>query len=171
MVEDEQPAADDAVSTVLTPRQLAAQRRRRRRRRRRAFGVLVFFAVAAGVFAAAYFSLVGSDTGSNGAAGRRAPRSTTTTVPRPTGPYRVVTGVNVRQGPGTNYPTVGTVETGHSVFVACVTDGESVDGPTGPSTKWVRLAGFGPLGYVTVQYVTMGSDLDIPGKIPVCSEI
>ncbi len=57
------------------------------------------------------------------------------------------------------------------MFVACVIDGESVAGPAGPTTKWVRLAGFGPQGYVTVVYVTMGSDLDVPGKIPVCGSI
>jgi len=131
----------------------------------------VFLAVAVGVLAVAYFSLVGSDTSSNDTARVRTPRSTTTTTPRPAGPYRVVTGVNVREGPGTNYPTAGTIETGHEVFVACVIDGESIDGPIGPSTKWVRLAGFGPQGYVTVQYVTIGPDLDNPDKIPVCSGI
>jgi Bacterial SH3 domain len=171
VVEEDQPAGDaPGVQAPLMPRQLAAQHRRRRRRRRRAFGVLVFVAVAVGVFAAAYFSLVGTDS-SKDTAGRRPPLSTTTTAPRPAGPYRVVTGVNVREGPATTYPSVGTVETGHVVFVACVIDGEPVEGPIGPSTKWVRLAGFGPQGYVTAQYVNMGSDLDIPGKIPVCGGI
>ena len=54
------------------------------------------------------------------------------------------------------------------MFVTCVIDGESIDGPTGPSTKWVRLGGFGPTGYVTVQYVDLGADLQTPGKIPAC---
>ena len=83
-------------------------------------------------------------------------------------PYRVITGVNIRQGPGTSTPSLGTIETGHIVFFTCVVDGEPVDGPKGPSTKWLRLIGFGPSGYLTVQYVDLGADLDIPGKIPVC---
>jgi uncharacterized protein YraI len=77
--------------------------------------------------------------------------------------------VNVRQGPGTNFPTVGTIQTGAQVFASCVTEGAPVDGPTGQVTKWLRLTGFGPIGYLTVAYVDTGDDLNVAGKIPVCS--
>ena len=148
----------------LTPRQRAT----RRRHRRRVLGVLVFVLVAGGVFAAAYFALAGPDNSSNVATGPTTELTTTTTGPKAAGPYRVITGGNIRQGPGTTFPSVGTIETGHVVFVTCVVDGQSVDGPTGPSTKWLRLIGFGPTGYLTVQYVDLGTDLSVPGKIPVC---
>lgn len=148
----------------LTPRQRAT----RRRHRRRVLGVLVFVLVAGGVFAAAYFALAGPDNSSNVATGPTTELTTTTTGPKAAGPYRVITGVNIRQGPGTTFPSVGTIETGHVVFVTCVVDGQPVDGPTGPSTKWLRLIGFGPTGYLTVQYVDLGTDLSVPGKIPVC---
>ncbi|MDQ1431482.1 MAG: hypothetical protein QOF40_2084 [Actinomycetota bacterium] len=133
------------------------------------FGVLLFFVVAIGVFSATYLTFVGSDSSSNNAAAPTAELATTTTGPKVAGPYRVITGVNVRQGPGTNYPSVGTIQTGHVVFITCTVDGQPVVGPRGPSTKWLKLIGFGPIGYITVQYVDIGSDLDAPGKIPVCA--
>ena len=148
----------------LTPRQRAS----RRRHRRRVFGVLVYVLVAGGVLAATYFSVAGSDDSSDDAVSSNPELTTTTTAVPAAGPYRVITGVNIRQGPGTTFPSVGTIETGHSVFVTCVVDGQPVDGPTGPSTKWLRLVGFGPVGYLTVQYVDLGTDLTVPGKIPVC---
>ncbi len=130
--------------------------------------MLVFVAVVVGVFVAAYVTLSGPDDSSTQATSDTGQSTTTTTVPKPKGPYRVITGVNIRQGPGTTYPSLGKIELGHTVFVTCVTDGESVDGPTGPSTKWVRLGGFAAGGYLTVQYVDMKTDLQIPGKIPAC---
>jgi hypothetical protein len=163
----EDPQADEVAdgAAPLSPRQRAV----RRRHRRRVFGVLLFFLVAVGVFAAAYFTLVRSDSSSNKVARPSAALSTTTTGPKVAGPYRVITGVNIRQVPGTTFPSVGTIETGHVVFVTCVVDGQAVEGPRGPSTKWLKLIGFGPIGYLTVQYVDLGSDLDVPGKIPVCA--
>jgi Bacterial SH3 domain len=163
VVDEEQVRGIETAAPSLTPRQRAA----RRRHRRRVFGVFVFLVVAGGVVAAAYFSFAGDDS-SNDASRPRPDLTTTTTGPPVAGPYRVITGVNIREGPGTTFPSVGTIETGHVVFVTCVVDGQPVDGPVGPSTKWVKLIGFGPVGYLTVQYVELGSDLDVPGKIPVC---
>jgi hypothetical protein len=165
VVDERQDAeSEPAGPSPLTPRQRAA----RRRHRRRVFGVFVFLAVAVGVVAAAYFTFVGPDDSPDVATRPRAELTTTTTGAPVAGPYRVTTGVNIRQGPGTTYPAVGTIETGHVVFVTCVLDGESVVGPAGPSTKWLRLIGFGPPGYLTVQYVDVGGDLAVPGKIPIC---
>ena len=132
------------------------------------FGVFVFLVVAGAVLAAAYVSLAGSDDAANDVTRPTTDLVTTTTAVPAAGPYRVTTGVNIRQGPGTTFPSVGTIEIGHVVFVACVVDGQPVDGPTGPSTKWLRLTGFGPVGYLTVQYVDLGTDLTVPGKIPPC---
>jgi hypothetical protein len=165
---DEGSTGDEPASrATLTPRQLRA----RRRRRRRVAGVVIFLAVACGVLGAAYLAMAGSDDSSSGSTrSSTAPAgATTTTVAKPAGPYRVTTGVNVRQGPGTNYPTVGMIETGYQVFVSCVAEGTPVDGPSGPVTKWLRLSGFGPVGYLTVVYVDIGDDLNIAGKIPACS--
>jgi Bacterial SH3 domain len=127
--------------------------------------VLLFLAVAGGVIAVAYLAVAGPDGSDRADRSTTSTGPTTTTVAKPAGPYRVTTGVNVRQGPGLNFATVGTIETGHSVFVACVIEGASVDG----ITKWVRLAGFGPSGYLTVRYLDTGDDLNIEGKIPGCA--
>jgi hypothetical protein len=163
---DEQPGGQGSGAP---PPRTARQLRARRRRRRRAIGTLVFIAVAIGIFAAAYFVFIGDDSSDRDAATATTAGVTTTSVPKPAGPYRVTTGVNVRQGPGTNFPAVGTIETGHQVFVSCVVDGQPVDAPSGPVTKWLRLTGFGPVGYLTVAYVDVGDDLNVPGKIPACA--
>jgi hypothetical protein len=162
---DGQPEGEAAdAPPPLTPRQVRA----RRRRRRRILGTLLFLAVAAGVFAAVYFVLVADDS-SDRAATPTSAAVTITTAPKPAGPYRVTTGVNIRQGPGTTFPAVGAIETGHQVFVSCVIDGQPVDAPSGPTTKWLRLTGFGPAGYLTVAYVDVGDDLNVPGRIPACT--
>jgi hypothetical protein len=163
---DERPAGEGSDAPPPVP---ARQARARRRRHRRVLGTLLFFAVAIGIFAAAYFVLIDDDSSDRGAATATSAGVTSTTVHPAAGPYRVTTGVNVRKGPGTTFPTVGTIETGHVVFVSCVVDGEPVDAPTGPVTKWLRLTGFGPVGYLTVAYVDVGDDLSVEGKIPVCS--
>jgi hypothetical protein len=150
----------------VTPR----QRRVRRRRRRRLIGVLIFTVVAVGILGVAYLAVAGPDDSEADRSGPTAVTGpSTTTVAKPAGPYRVTTGVNVRQGPGTNFPAVGTVQTGHQVFVSCVAEGQAVDGPSGPVTKWLRLTGFGPVGYLTALYVDTGDDLKVAGKIPACA--
>ena len=126
--------------------------------------------VAVGILGVAYLVVVGARRHRGRPRGRARHRPvTTTTAAKPAGPYRVTTGVNIRQGPGTNFPSVGTIETGRQVFVCCVIDGQPVDGPSGPITKWLRLTGFGPVGYLTVAYVDVGDDLNVAGKIPPCA--
>jgi len=143
--------------------------RARRRRRRRRLGALVFALIAVGVVGATYLSLTG---GSKSSEARKTVTTlpVTTTVAKPFGPYKVTTGVNVRQGAGTNFPSAGTISTGHSVFVACVVEGQPVAAPSGPETRWLRLSGFGPTGYVTALYVNTGDDLT-NNKIPRCSGV
>jgi uncharacterized protein YraI len=165
-VDEPSTGGEPTPGPTLTPRQVRARRRRRRRR----IGVAIFVVVAAGVIGAAYLAVAGSDDSSD--ASRAAPSSagaTTTTVVKPAGPYKVTTDVNIRQGPGTNFPTVGTVEPGHEVLVDCVAQGESVNGPAGPDPRWLRISGFGRAGYLTVIYVSVGDDLNVPGKIPACT--
>jgi hypothetical protein len=161
---DEHPTGDEPAAPArasLTPR----ERRARRRRRRRILGVLVFVAVAGGIIGVAYLAVAGPDDSDQADQSTTSSGPPTTTVAKPAGPYRVTTGVNVRQGPGLNFATVGAIETGHSVFVSCVTEGASVDGVT----KWLRTTGFGPVGFLTVRYVDTGDDLNIAGKIPDCA--
>ena len=124
--------------------------------------------VAAGVLVAAYFALAGDD-GSSGTAttttSASAGSATTTTAPF-SASYAVTTGVNVRQGAGTTFPTVGTVEQGKPVVVTCVAQGTPVDGPAGPNANWLKTTG-PPAGYVSAVYVSTGEDLTT-GKIPAC---
>ena len=102
-------------------------------------GTLLFLLVAGGILGVAYLAVAGDDSsdGSDRVHVRRPVRRRRrcrTVV----GPYKVTTGVNVRTGPGLNFPTVGTVETGKPVFVVCVVEGGAVDGPSGPVTKWLQ---------------------------------
>jgi hypothetical protein len=150
------PAADEPT------RRLARARRRRWRRR---IGTLLFLLVAVGVFGLAYLSFANDDD--EDTTTTTVDLAPTTTVAKVLGPYKVTTGVNVRQGPGTTFATVGTVETGKTVMVECVAEGQSVTGSTGPSTQWLKLTGDGPLGFVTVVYVAVGDDLRT-NKIPAC---
>jgi len=164
----EEEGAVDVPLPAPAPRN-PRQVRARRRRRRRQLGTLVFLVVAAGVFAAAYFTLTGNDGSSESATtttSAGAASATTTTAPF-SGSYTVTTGVNVRQGAGTTFPTVGTVEQGKQVVVTCVAQGTPVDGPTGPNPQWLKITAPGTPGYVSAVYVTTGDDLT-SGKIPAC---
>ena len=170
LVDDEseelEPSAEPAVQpapVARNPRQVRA----RRRRRRRQFGTLLFIVVAVGVVAAAYFSLAGDDGSSTSGTSTTAALATTTVAPPFSATYKATTGLNVRQGPATNVPTVGVVETGRDVIVACVVEGELVNAPSGPNSHWLKVTGPGPVGYVSAAFVAVGDDLRAQ-KIPTC---
>jgi hypothetical protein len=161
--ESEAPAAPEPGAAPLNPRQVRARRRRRRRR----IGTLLFVVVAAGVLALAYFAATGGDDSSDDASSTTSlPGATTTTAPFAAA-YAVTTGVNIRQGAGTSFATVGTVETGKPVTVVCVAQGEPVSTPSGPDAKWLRVSAPAPGGYVSAPYVAVGDDL-ANQKIPAC---
>ena len=80
-------------------------------------------------------------------------------------------GVNVRSGPGTSYSILGTVETGYEVIVVCVIDGEVVDGPLGPTNKWLRIQLNAITGYVTCEYVATAGAINDPAVIGICPSI
>jgi hypothetical protein len=150
----------------LNPRQVRA----RRRRRRRQLGTLLFVVVAVGIFATAYFVLFGGDDDSSADRATGTSGVTTTVVPPFVATYKTTTGVNVRQAPGTNAATVGTVEQGRDVTVVCVAEGEAVNAASGSSSQWLKVAGSWPVGYVSAAYVTTGDDLT-GGKIPACPSV
>jgi hypothetical protein len=160
---DSDPVAEP-VPAPRNPRQVRA----RRRRRRRQIGTLIFLVVAAAVLATAYFALSGGDDSSHDATSTTAPAgaATTTTVAF-SGSYTATTGINVRQGAGTSFPTVATVETGRPMTVVCVVDGEPVNAPTGPNAQWLRITAPAPGGYVSAAFVNVGDDLNSK-KIPPC---
>jgi Bacterial SH3 domain len=156
---------DSGAATAPNPRSVRA----RRRHRRRIIGTALFVAVAIGVFVAAYLFASSSDNSSSKASDRSSAATTTTKPPlAPAGPFAVTDSVNIREGPGTQYKTVGTIGAGHKVLVVCVIDGQSVDGPNGPTTKWLRITGLGPVGYVTAQYVNVGTAIDDRSVVPQC---
>jgi uncharacterized protein YraI len=128
---------------------------------------VLFIVVALGIYAFAAFALAGGGDSSDEAATTTTAAATTTTAPPFAGSYKVTDGVNVRQGPGTTFPTAGTIEIGKSVLVVCVAQGEPVNGPNGPDPQWLKITGIGPTGYVTSIYVATGDDLR-NGKIPAC---
>jgi hypothetical protein len=155
--------AGDAVSEARR-RQL---RRARWHRRRRWIGFLVFILVAAGVMAVAWSALSGGNDPKQVTA-TSVVVTTTPAIP-PAGPFKVTDGVNVRTGPATSYPSVGTIDLGKEVMVTCVTTGESVTGPRGAVTTWVHVTASGVAGYVTSQYVATGTAIDDPHVIPPCA--
>lgn len=109
----------------------------------------------------------GDDDSTSAAKSTSSSASTTTTLPL-AGPYKVTDGINVRGGPGSTFPVLGQIETGNTVLVACAIDGESVAGPSGATTKWLRIFVIGPPSYVTAAYVAVGADLTNAGVIPTC---
>jgi uncharacterized protein YraI len=76
--------------------------------------------------------------------------------------------VNIRSGPATTFPVLGTIETGFEVLVVCVTNGETVNGPLGPTSKWLRVMYKELNGYVTSQYVSVGTAINDPSVIGTC---
>jgi hypothetical protein len=155
---DESPSIDS-----LNPRHRRAQRRRRRRQ----LGTALFVVIVIVIFGLAYLAVAGGDSSDEATSTTVVRSSTSTTTAKTFGPYKVTAGVNVRQGPGTTFPTVGTVETGREVSVACVTNGEAVNSPTGPIAQWLKTTGSGPIGYITALYVETGDDLRT-NAIPPC---
>ncbi len=155
-----------------------------------ALWVLLAIVVVVGVGAAA--ALIGSgsndtnnannsdnsnQSGSTTTSGSGVSSTTTTGPPLPAfRSYKVTDGVNIRSGPGTTYPVVGTVELGNEVVVFCVIDGETIPGPAGPTNKWLRVT-YKPTtgnelnGYVTGQYVAIGTAISDPSVISVCKSI
>jgi hypothetical protein len=134
-------------------------------------GILVFVAAVVGVVVAVYLALAGSGDSGSGRASSPTPSTTvapTTTTLKPAGPFVLTDGVNVRTGPGTTFPSRGTITTGTKVLVVCATDGQTIDGPKGPTSKWVEITGTTPVGYVTNQYVATGAAIDDPKVIPIC---
>jgi Bacterial SH3 domain len=168
---------DDDASDLAPP---AARRRPRRSRRGLAFSVLFLLIVLIGLGAgAALFGvdsgdLTGDTAGDVSAPGEgSAASSTTTTVPPlpDPRPYKVTDGVNVRSGPGTNYEILGTVETGYDVLVVCAIDGETINGPLGPTSKWLRVVLNELKGYITGEYVATGPAINDPAVIGTCPSI
>jgi uncharacterized protein YraI len=119
------------------------------------------------VLAAAYFTFAGGDDASDETSSTSPTTGVTTTTASFSAAYTVTTGVNVRQGAGTSFPTVATVETGKPVTVVCVVEGEPVDSPNGPNAQWLHVTAPAPGGYVSAVFVSTGADLT-SNKIPTC---
>lgn len=66
--------------------------------------------------------------------------------------------VNLRSGPGTNYPIVGTIAQGTAVSIDCVGYGTAVTGPYGTTTLWDEI---GNGHWVTDAFVNTGTNLPI----------
>ncbi|MGJ7420625.1 SH3 domain-containing protein [Streptomyces cinereoruber] len=63
--------------------------------------------------------------------------------------------LNVRSGPGTQYPLVRSLPLGATVAISCQKYGEWVTGPYGTTRVWDSIA---PGEYVSDSYVRTGSD-------------
>jgi uncharacterized protein YraI len=102
-------------------REARIARTRARRRRRRALGTLVFLVLAVVVIVAAVLTFTGSVTTVRARPPPRLQRAGSS--PRrlrltACGPSRSPT-ASARSGPGTTYPSVGTLQTGTKVMVEC----------------------------------------------------
>jgi hypothetical protein len=98
-----------------------------------------------------------------------------TTVPQPvTAPpprrYRVVGGVNLREGPANNTRLLSRLEDGQRVVVTCKAAGQAVTSPEGSTTLWLRLdLGQYGIGYASALYFDVGDDLENPRRIADCA--
>ncbi|AQS72019.1 SH3 domain-containing protein [Streptomyces pactum] len=63
--------------------------------------------------------------------------------------------LNVRSGPGTNYPVVRVLSEGARIAINCQRAGEWVSGPYGTSNIWDNI---GSGQYVSDAYILTGSD-------------
>jgi uncharacterized protein YraI len=132
------------------------------------FGVLLFLAVVVGL--GVFIATSTSSDSPKEVAGASSTLPMTTTTMAPAGPFKVITGVNLRTGPGPNFPVVGLIETGFTVTAICVVpDGPSYSGPAGPSTSWLRVTSIVPSAWVASPYVATGGAIDDPKVIPVCT--
>jgi hypothetical protein len=159
---------DERVERELARRAARYERWRRKRRRRLAAFWVVFLLILVGGVAAGFALFGGGDDDSTSAATTTAVPSDLPNIP-PAKLYKVTDGVNIRSGPGTTFRAVGTVETGFEVLVICQAEGENVNGPVGPSNKWLYVQYNDVNGYVTSQYVAVGpaiNDLKVIGPCP-----
>lgn len=98
-----------------------------------------------------------------------------TTVPKPAtvAPprrYRVVGGVNLREGPANNTRLLSRLEDGQRVLVTCKAAGQAVTSPEGSTTLWLRLdLGQYGIGYASALYFDVGDDLENPRRIADCA--
>src|SRR2546423_3920640 len=59
--------------------------------------------------------------------------------------------LNVRGGPGTSYPTVGTVRPGAGLAVACQVAGQRIHGLNGTTAQWDLLATGGDVSHADLS--------------------
>jgi hypothetical protein len=84
--------------------------------------------------------------------------------------YRVVGGVNLREGPGSNTKMLSRLDDRQTVVVVCKTVGQNVTGPDGSTDLWLRLdLGEYGVGFVSALYVNVGDDLENPRRIGDCA--
>ena len=136
--------------------------------------ILIGLGAGAALFGVDSGDVTGNDSVDVSAPGdESAPSSTTTTtspLPAPR-PFKVTDGVNVRSGPGTNFAVLGTVETGYEVLVICAIEGDTIDGPAGPTSKWLRVEVNTLKGYITNEYLAIGPAVNDPAVIGTCPSI
>ncbi|MGW9440457.1 peptidase [Streptomyces sp. NPDC055607] len=95
---------------------------------------------------------MGTDTSGIAAEGRVVAVTAANATRYPVAPgYRL----NVRSGPGTQYPLVRSLPLNATVAISCQKYGETVTGPYGTTNIWDSIA---PGEYVSDSYVHTGSD-------------
>jgi murein DD-endopeptidase MepM/ murein hydrolase activator NlpD len=71
--------------------------------------------------------------------------------------------LNIRSGPSTNYPIVGTVSNGARVTIYCQTSGQTITGTYGTTSLWDKI---GTGKFVSDAYVYTGSDGRVAPNCP-----
>jgi len=84
--------------------------------------------------------------------------------------YRIVGGVNLREGPASNTKLLSRLDDRQKVVVVCKTVGQNVTGGDGSTDLWLRLdLGEYGAGFVSALYVAVGDDLENPRRIGDCA--
>ena len=89
--------------------------------------------------------------------------------PNPSVPICYVTNTNVklRASPSTTATALGVVPSSTKLDVQCLATGQSVDGPAGPDSTWVKVKFGGATGYVADEFVTKVGESGAPTP-PTC---
>jgi len=84
------------------------------------------------------------------------------------GEFLATGSTDLRTSPTLTSARFATLRDRETVRVECVTTGETIDGPLGPTSSWYRIWAHSIQGYVSAQFVSTAEEARSRGLIPQC---